>query len=88
MCRFLVVQVQNYTILANIPTLCPIFLPFILVFTYKKSIFAVANYRFTMADNYLERQYAAYEERKKQLGKPKPKSSVKFYTRPGKKTEK
>ena len=37
-----------------------------------------------MADNFLERQYAAYEERKKQLGKPKPKCSVKFYTRPGK----
>ena len=37
-----------------------------------------------MADNFLERQYAAYEEKKKQLGKPKPKCSVKFYTRPGK----
>ena len=24
-----------------------------------------------MADNFLERQYAAYEEKKKQLGKPK-----------------
>ena len=37
-----------------------------------------------MADNFLERQYAAYEERKRNLGKPRPKSSVKFYTRPGK----
>jgi len=37
-----------------------------------------------MADNFLERQYAAYEERKKNLGKPKKKSSVQFYTRPGK----
>jgi len=37
-----------------------------------------------MADNFLERQYAAYEERKKNIGKPKKKSSVKFYTRPGK----
>ena len=40
-----------------------------------------------MADNFLERQYAAYEERKKNLGKPKPKCSVKFYTRPGKKAQ-
>ena len=40
-----------------------------------------------MADNFLERQYAAYEERKRNLGKPKPKSSVKFYTRPGKPKE-
>lgn len=37
-----------------------------------------------MADNFLERQYAAYEERKKNMGKPKKKSSVQFYTRPGK----
>jgi len=37
-----------------------------------------------MADNFLERQYAAYEERKKNIGKPKKKSSVQFYTRPGK----
>lgn len=37
-----------------------------------------------MADNFLERQYAAYEEKKKNLGKPKKKSSVQFYTRPGK----
>lgn len=34
-----------------------------------------------MADNFLERQYEAYEERKKNLGKPKKKSSTKFYTR-------
>lgn len=41
-----------------------------------------------MADNFLERQYAAYEEKKKNMGKPKKKSSVQFYTRPGKpKTE-
>ena len=40
-----------------------------------------------MADNFLERQYAAYEERKKNMGKPKPKCSVKFYTRPGKKVQ-
>lgn len=37
-----------------------------------------------MADNFLERQYEAYEERKKNLGKPRKKCSVKFYTRPGK----
>jgi len=37
-----------------------------------------------MADNFLERQYAAYEEKKKNMGKPKKKSSVQFYTRPGK----
>ncbi|MBQ0056935.1 MAG: ABC transporter permease [Bacteroidales bacterium] len=36
-----------------------------------------------MADNFLERQYAAYEERKKRIGKPVRKSSVQFYTRPG-----
>lgn len=37
----------------------------------------------TMADNFLERQYAAYEERKASLakGKKPKKSSVKFYTR-------
>lgn len=36
-----------------------------------------------MADNFLERQYAAYEERKASLakGKKPKKSSVKFYTR-------
>ena len=40
-----------------------------------------------MADNFLERQYAAYEEKKaaKKTGKKK-KPSVRFYTRPGKKT--
>lgn len=37
-----------------------------------------------MADNFLERQYAAYEERKRNIGKPKKKPSVQFYTRPGK----
>ena len=47
-------------------------------------IFAAQENKTIMADNFLERQYAAYEERKKQLGKPKPKCSVKFYTRPGK----
>ena len=47
-------------------------------------IFAAQKNKAIMADNFLERQYAAYEERKKQLGKPKPKCSVKFYTRPGK----
>ncbi len=36
-----------------------------------------------MADNFLERQYAAYEERKKNLTKGSKKPSVKFYTRPG-----
>ena len=38
-----------------------------------------------MADNFLERQYAAYEERKKNLvkGAKAKKPSVKFYTRPG-----
>ncbi len=38
-----------------------------------------------MADNFLERQYAAYEERKAAMksGK-KPASKTKFFTRPGK----
>ena len=34
-----------------------------------------------MADNYLERQYAAYEERKAAMKKPGRKPSTKFYTR-------
>lgn len=40
-----------------------------------------------MADNFLERQYAAYEERKAALqsGRKIKKPSVKFFTRPGKK---
>lgn len=39
-----------------------------------------------MADNFLERQYAAYEERKAALksGKRQQASKTKFYTRPGK----
>ena len=41
-----------------------------------------------MADNYLERQYAAYEERKAAMKKPgrklKPSEKNRFYTRPGK----
>jgi len=39
-----------------------------------------------MADNFLERQYAAYEERKAAMKSGKKKSSpkTKFYTRPGK----
>ena len=38
-----------------------------------------------MAENFLERQYAAYEERKAAMksGK-KPASKTKFFTRPGK----
>lgn len=41
----------------------------------------------TMADNFLERQYAAYEEKKAAMksGIKKKKPSVQFYTRPGKK---
>lgn len=39
-----------------------------------------------MADNYLEKQYAAYEQRKKELAKPgkklKPSQRNRFYTRP------
>lgn len=39
-----------------------------------------------MADNYLERQYAAYEARKAQMGKPgkkqNPSHKNRFYTRP------
>lgn len=39
-----------------------------------------------MADNYLERQYAAYEARKAQVGKggkkQKPSQKNRFYTRP------
>ena len=39
-----------------------------------------------MADNFLERQYAAYEERKAAMNKPgqkaKPSDKKKFYTRP------
>lgn len=43
-----------------------------------------------MADNFLERQYAAYEERKAAMksGKKASTSKTKFYTRPGKKVEK
>ena len=43
-----------------------------------------------MADNFLERQYAAYEERKAAMksGKKASASNTKFYTRPGKKVEK
>ena len=43
-----------------------------------------------MADNFLERQYAAYEERKAAMksGKKASASKTKFYTRPGKKVEK
>lgn len=41
-----------------------------------------------MADNFLERQYAAYEERKAAMNKPgkktKPSDKKRFYTRPGK----
>lgn len=44
-----------------------------------------------MADNFLERQYAAYEERKAQMkaGNKKKNSAykTKFYTRPGKPKE-
>lgn len=42
-----------------------------------------------MADNFLERQYAAYEERKAAMssGKKRPVSKTKFYTRPGKKAQ-
>lgn len=44
------------------------------------------TWKIIMADNFLERQYAAYEERKAAIksGK-KPASKTKFYTRPGKK---
>ncbi len=40
-----------------------------------------------MADNYLERQYEAYEQRKAALGKPgkkrpRPSDRKRFYTRP------
>ena len=45
---------------------------------------------YNMADNFLERQYAAYEERKAAMksGKKASASKTKFYTRPGKKVEK
>jgi len=51
------------------------------LYLFKYIVFLIV---YTMADNFLERQYAAYEERKKNMGKPKKKCSVKFYTRPGK----
>jgi len=39
-----------------------------------------------MADNYLERQYEAYEQRKAEFNKPgkklKPSNKKRFYTRP------
>jgi len=40
-----------------------------------------------MADNYLERQYEAFEQRKAELGKPgkkkqRPSDRKRFYTRP------
>jgi len=42
-----------------------------------------------MADNFLERQYAAYEERKAAMSHPekkkaKPSDKKRFFTRPGK----
>lgn len=42
-----------------------------------------------MADNYLEKQYAAYQERKAALKRGRTKSAPdpRFYTRPGKKTQ-
>ena len=65
----------------------PLFSRLFLVFPIYLPTFAYTLSIYTMADNFLERQYAAYEERKKNLGKPQKKSSVKFYTRPGKPKE-